>query len=45
MILKKNSIVEYPELDFYSGDIKKLINFLPDNFTEPFDGDIKLLNW
>jgi SAM-dependent methyltransferase len=45
IILKKESIVSYPELDFDSGDIKRMIDFFPDNFSEPFNGDIKLLNW
>ena len=45
IILKKDSVLKYPKLSYDSGDIKKLINFFPDNFTEPFDGDIKELNW
>lgn len=45
VILKKESIISYPELHFDSGDIKKMLHFFPDNFTEPFNGDIKELNW
>lgn len=45
VVLKKDSITSYPELDFDKGDIKRMINFFPDNFSEPFNGDIKLLNW
>jgi SAM-dependent methyltransferase len=45
IVLKKESITSYPELHFDSGDIKKMLHFFPDNFSEPFNGDIKLLNW
>lgn len=45
IVLKKESIVSYPELHFDSGDIKRMIEFFPDNFSEPFNGDIKELNW
>ena len=45
VILKKNTIKEFPKLDFDKGDIDRLINYFPDGFEEPFDGDISELNW
>lgn len=45
VILKKKSIKNYPELSFDSGDILKMKDFFPDGFGEPFNGDIKELNW
>lgn len=45
VMLKKKSIVSYPDLSFDSGDIKKLRSFFPEGTTEPFNGDIKELNW
>lgn len=32
-------------MSFDKGDIIKLREFFPDSCTEPFNGDIKLLNW
>ena len=45
VILKKRSILKYPELSYDSGDILKMKDFFPDGFGEPFNGDIKILNW
>lgn len=45
VILKKKSIMSYPDLSFDSGDIIKLKPYFPKGITEPFDGDIKELNW
>jgi SAM-dependent methyltransferase len=45
IILKKRSILNYPDLSYDSGDIKKLVQYFPNGTTEPFNGDIKELNW
>lgn len=45
IILKKKSITSYPDLSYDSGDIIKLNEFFPQGTTEPFNGDIKELNW
>lgn len=45
LILKKKSIISYPGLSYDSGDIIKLNAFFPQGTTEPFNGDIKELNW
>ncbi|WP_339668761.1 class I SAM-dependent methyltransferase [Dasania marina] len=45
VVIKKESIKSYPEISYDSGDIDKLSEFFPKGFSEPFDGDIKLLNW
>lgn len=45
VILRKKSIDEYPELSYDNGDIIKMKNFFPNGFGEPFNGDIKKLNW
>lgn len=45
VILKKKSIDIFPELSFDSGDIEKLKIYLPKGFSEPFNGQIKCLNW
>ncbi|MFI0430075.1 class I SAM-dependent methyltransferase [Mariniflexile sp. HMF6888] len=45
LILKKKSIISYPDLSYDSGDIIKLNAFFPQGTTEPFNGDIKELNW
>ncbi|WP_162880086.1 class I SAM-dependent methyltransferase [Mariniflexile rhizosphaerae] len=45
LILKKKSIISYPDLSYDSGDIIKLANYFPKEITEPFNGDIKELNW
>ncbi len=45
IVLKKNSIKTYPELSYDSGDILKMKDFFPDGLGEPFNGDIKSLNW
>jgi 2-polyprenyl-3-methyl-5-hydroxy-6-metoxy-1,4-benzoquinol methylase len=45
IVLKKISIVDFPELQFDKGDIDRLSPFLPEGFEEPFDGNIKSLNW
>lgn len=45
ILLKKKSILNYPDLSYDSGDIMKLSEFFPLNITEPFNGDIKELNW
>lgn len=45
VVLRKKSIENYPELSYDSGDILKLKEYFPDGFGEPFDGNIKELNW
>lgn len=45
IILRKKSISRFPELSFDSGDILKLNQFFPEGTTEPFNGNIKELNW
>lgn len=45
VILKKKSILAYPDLSYDSGDINKLKEFFPIGFEEPFNGDIKEFNW
>jgi SAM-dependent methyltransferase len=45
IILKKKSIVSYPNLSYDSGDIMRLKQFFPIGTTEPFNGNIKELNW
>lgn len=45
IVLSKKSISKLPELSYDSGDIKLLSDFFPDGLNEPFDGNIKLLNW
>ncbi|WP_308992665.1 class I SAM-dependent methyltransferase [Mariniflexile litorale] len=45
VILNKKSIDKYPDLSYDSGDILKMKDFFPSGFGEPFDGDIKELNW
>jgi SAM-dependent methyltransferase len=45
MIVKKKRIDTFPELAFDKGDIERLLDYFPDGFTEPFNGDINNLNW
>ncbi|RCT54787.1 bifunctional 2-polyprenyl-6-hydroxyphenol methylase/3-demethylubiquinol 3-O-methyltransferase UbiG [Winogradskyella sp. KYW1333] len=45
IMLVKKSILNFPELSYDKGDIIKLKEFFPDSISEPFDGDIKILNW
>lgn len=45
VIVRKKTIKKFPELAFDKGDIENLLEYFPDGFTEPFDGDIKILNW
>jgi SAM-dependent methyltransferase len=45
IILKKETISTFPSLSFDKGDIELLLNYFPDNTKEPFNGDIKELNW
>ncbi len=46
VVLKKKTITAYPEdLSYDSGDILKLSQFFPEGITEPFNGNIKELNW
>ena len=45
IVLSKKSIIELPELSYDSGDIRILSDYFPDGLKEPFDGNIKLLNW
>jgi SAM-dependent methyltransferase len=45
IILKKISIVEFPELSYDKGDIIKLKEFFPDFVDEPFSGEIISYNW
>lgn len=45
VVLKKKSIEQYPELSYDSGDILQLKDFFPEGLGEPFNGDIKILNW
>ena len=44
VIIEKHEI-ELPELSYDNGDIEKLLDYFPDGFSEPFDGDIQELNW
>ena len=45
VVLKKQSILNYPELSYDKGDIEKLHAFFPKGFYEPFNGDVRILNW
>ena len=45
IIIRKRSISDFPELSFDKGDIKKLSNYFPVGFEEPFNGNIRRLNW
>lgn len=45
VILKKHSITAYPALSYDSGDILKMQEYFPNGFGEPFNGNIKILNW
>lgn len=45
IILKKKSIKKMPKLSFDTGDIAALLNYFPDGFDEPFDGNMEILNW
>lgn len=45
VVLIKKSILNYPDLSYDSGDIMKLCEYFPEGTTEPFNGDIKELNW
>jgi len=45
LILEKKPILEFPELSYDKGDIEKLLNYFPEGLSEPFNGDIKELNW
>ena len=45
VVLRKESIKNYPDLSYDSGDILKLKQFFPEGINEPFYGKIKKLNW
>ena len=45
IIIRKKTIKNFPVLSFDKGDIRLLSNYFPDNISEPFEGDIKELNW
>jgi SAM-dependent methyltransferase len=45
LIVKKQSIIEYPDLSYDKGDIDLLKEFLPIDLREPFNGEILKLNW
>jgi SAM-dependent methyltransferase len=45
VILKKKSINLMPYLAYDCGDINLLVQYFPEGITEPFDGNIRDLNW
>jgi len=46
IILKKETIPKLPNLHFDNGDIDRLKNYFPKQYSnEAFNGDIELLNW
>lgn len=45
VILKKKSILEYPDLSYDKGEIDMLNPYFPDGLSEPFNGEIKEWNW
>lgn len=45
VLVTRESIEKLPELTYDNGDIEKLLTYFPPGFTEPFNGDIKELNW
>ncbi|WP_412984460.1 class I SAM-dependent methyltransferase [Pontimicrobium sp. IMCC45349] len=45
VVLVKETINLFPELSFDKGDIDKLIKYFPEGYSEPFNGDIKEINW
>jgi len=45
VIVKKKTIVAMPILDYDKGDIERLLPYFPAGLSEPFDGNIKALNW
>ena len=45
VVLNKVSILDFPDLSYDKGDLIKMQAFFPDGFGEPFNGDIKELNW
>jgi len=45
LIVEKHAISSLPKLDYDKGDIEKLLPYFPEGFSEPFNGDIRELNW
>lgn len=45
IITQNISISQLPELSYDNGDISLLSPFFPSGLSEPFDGNIKRLNW
>lgn len=45
ILVRRSEINALPELSYDNGDVERLLPFLPEGLSEPFDGNIQELNW
>lgn len=44
-VIVQKEPIDLPKLSYDKGDIEKLLQFFPSGLSEPFNGDIRELNW